>query len=119
MADVVEKLTIGSNNLVGFVLTDNGVPLATLPSVDEVTTYIGELVTITRTSNLEDGVDYSQGAGLIVFNPANLVEDLSALKNQRYRVKILVKDGLNTSGVLFGDKNAEDKLYFDVSRLPS
>ena len=119
MADVVEKLAIGSNNLVGFILTDDGVPLTALPLVDEVTTYIGELVTITRSSSNLDGVDYSQGGGLIVFNPAQLPEDLSGLKNQSYRVKILVKDGVNTDGVLFGDKNAEDKLYFDVNRVPS
>ena len=119
MADIIEKFVIGSNNLVGFYLTEDGVPVPNLENVDSVTTYIGDLITITRSSNNLNGVDYSQGGGLIVFNPGQLSEVLTALKNQRYRVKIKVIDGVNTEGVIFGDKNADDKLYFDVSRAPS
>ncbi len=119
MADVAEKFVIGSNNLVSLVLTENDTPIENLPNASEVTTYIGEIVTIIRTNNDLDGVDYSQGGGLIVFNPGKIPETaINDLKNQRYRVKILVKDGLNPEGVLFGGKDSVDKLYFDVSRLP-
>ena len=119
MADVIEKFRVGTNNLVSFTLNQNGSPVPSLENVDEVRIYIGEAVTITRTSNNSNGVDYSQGSGKIVLNPANLTEDLSELKTKRYPVKVRVIDGTNLNGVVYGGLGASDRLYFDVSIPPT
>lgn len=120
MADVVENFQVGSNNVVAFALTGaDGNNIANLQNATRVDIHIGNSLVISRTTNNQDGVDYSQGNGKITINPGLLTEDLSVLKAKRYEITVRVKDNDNAQGVIFGGKNASSKLYFDVSFPPS
>ena len=115
MTKNVENFEVGTNNLVSFILTRNGSAVPGLQNATSISIKIGS-VTITRASNNLNGVDFSQGGGKIVINPAKLTESMASLKNQQYRVMIRVIDPGNTNGTLYGGIDNTDSLYFSVSR---
>jgi hypothetical protein len=115
MSDLTENFIKGSDNTVSITLTEDETAFALTPT--EISVVIGDVVTITRSPS-GAGLSYSGGV-LLDIVPRTLTEDLSALGDgSTHRVKVVVKTSSETSGIVFGDDDYAEKLYFKISSNP-
>lgn len=112
MATQAEPFLRGTNNLVELVLTEDGSPVPNLQLATQIDVNIGGLV-LTRNGSGQ-GVDYSQGQGLVVLNPGEIPEDLTDLPIGWLPATITVFDPTNVQGVRFGGIDSDPRLYFSV-----
>ena len=113
MTLTVEPFLKGRNNLIKLTLLENGQPVPNLQLATQIDIVIGPYLTITRFAS-GNGVDFSQGNGLLVINPGGLIEDVSSIPDQQVDSAIIVYDTANTMGVQFGGADSDPKLAFSV-----
>ena len=115
MANQTDYLVRDSDNQITLTLTEDGTAISNTPTQIEID--IGGVIQITR-SPTGDGVAFS--SGVLTITPSDLTEDLSSLQAGRlYRVKIVITDGSQPDGVVFGANDSDAKQYFLISDRPT
>ena len=120
MPTTVRHFLKGTNNLVELVLTQGGVPITDSQLATEVRIAFGPWLTITRNdpSKNQGGVDWSQGNGLVVLNPAQMeAQDpliTTQVPNQQMPMSVRLIDGTNTDGVYFAGADSDPRFMISM-----